>query len=310
MILIFIKEEEKEKEIENDINIHKRRESKEEKLSRIKTIYIQMEYCEGKTLREAIDNKILSIEQKWKLITQILEGVRFIHSKGLIHRDLKPGNIFLDNNYNAKIGDFGLAKITKSKNQFEQNQIQKELINIGNNDLMTYAIGTKYYCSPEQEKITKYTNKSDIFSLGIIIFEMFYNFNSLMERDIVLRGIKDEQKYPNDFEDLCFNLKVPNVYKIVKMCTNHDPKERPSAEKLLNSKLIPYILDEKSVLHNFYNIIEDNQIFFFKNLKIVNIIKFYIRKKLFLLFIIIILLKILNIKLNQFFMKIMFVIRD
>ena len=261
-------EEEKEKEIENDINIHKRRESKEEKLSRIKTIYIQMEYCEGKTLREAIDNKILSIEQKWKLITQILEGVRFIHSKGLIHRDLKPGNIFLDNNYNAKIGDFGLAKITKSKNQFEQNQIQKELINIGNNDLMTYAIGTKYYCSPEQEKITKYTNKSDIFSLGIIIFEMFYDFNSLMERDIVLRGIKDEQKYPNDFEDLCFNLKVPNVYKIVKMCTNHDPKERPSAEKLLNSKLIPYILDEKSVLHNFYNIIEDNPNFSSKFLEI------------------------------------------
>ena len=253
------KEKEKENEIENEINIHKRRESKEEKLSRIKTIYIQMEYCEGKTLREAIDNRTLKIEQKWKLITQILEGVKFIHSKGLIHRDLKPGNIFLDNDYNAKIGDFGLAKITKSKNQLEQNQIiQKELINIGNSDLMTYAIGPKYYCSPEQEKITKYTNKSDIFSLGIIIFEMFYDFNSLMERDIVLRGIKDEQKFPKDFEELCNNLKVSNIYKIVKMCTNHDPKERPSAEKLLNSKLIPNNLDEKSVLHNFYKIIEDN----------------------------------------------------
>ena len=253
------KENEKENDIKNENNFHKRRESKEEKLSRIKTIYIQMEYCEGKTLREAIDNKILTIEQKWKLIYQILEGVKFIHSKGLIHRDLKPGNIFLDNNYHAKIGDFGLAKITKSKNQLEQNQIiQKELINIGNSDLMTYAIGTKYYCSPEQEKITKYTNKSDIFSLGIIIFEMFYDFNSLMERDIVLRGIKDEQKYPKDFEDICNNLKVSNVCKIVKICTNHDPKERPSAEQLLNSKLIPNILDEKSVLHNFYNIIEDN----------------------------------------------------
>ena len=245
---------------------HYRKESKEEKLQRIKTIYIQMEYCEGKTLREVIDKKKLTNDdQKWKLITQILEGVRFIHSKQLIHRDLKPGNIFLDSNYNVKIGDFGLAKITKSKNQLEQlNNNQKYLFDIGNNDLMTYAIGTKYYCSPEQENSTHYTYKSDIFSLGIIIFEMFYYFNSLMERNIVLRGIKEDKKYPKDFEDIC----PSNVVKIVKLCTNHNPKERPSAQDLLNSKLIPYVLNEKNVVDNFNDIIEDNQSFSSKFLEI------------------------------------------
>ena len=126
---------------------------------------------------------------------------------------------------------------------------------------MTYAIGTKYYCSPEQENSTHYTSKSDIFSLGIIIFEMFYYFNSLMERNIVLRGIKEDKKYPKDFEEIC----PSNVVKIVKLCTNHNPKERPSAQDLLNSKLIPYVLNEKNVVDNFNDIIEDNQSFSLRN---------------------------------------------
>lgn len=231
---------------------------REEKKARLKTLYIQMEYCEGKTLREAIDNKILTTEQKWKLITQILEAVRFIHSKKLIHRDIKPGNIFLDANFNVKLGDFGLAKITKTKSQLDDLVItstKKEIMNINDNDLMTFAIGTKYYCSPEQEKSKNYNYKSDMFSLGIIIFEMFYSFNSLMERDIVLRGIKEEMKYPDNFDKDCDS----NVVQIVKMLTNHNPNLRPKTEDLLNSNLIPIILNEQTVVDNFIKIIDENE---------------------------------------------------
>lgn len=230
---------------------------KENKKARLKTLYIQMEYCEGKTLREAIDNKILTNDQKWKLITQLLEAVRFIHSKKLIHRDIKPGNIFLDANFNVKLGDFGLAKITKAKTQLDDlvtTSAKKEIMNINDNDLMTFAIGTKYYCSPEQEKSKNYNYKSDMFSLGIIIFEMFYYFGSLMERDIVLRGIKDDQKYPENMDKVC----DANVVQIVKMLTNHNPNLRPKTEDLLNSNLIPIILNEQTVVDNFIKIIDEN----------------------------------------------------
>ena len=242
----------KKSSFNNNINKNKKTQQ------RFKTLYIQMEFCEEKTLKEAIENKILSTDEKWKLITQILEAMRFIHSQKLIHRDLKPGNIFLDANFNVKLGDFGLAKITKTKSQLEElisYSTTKEILNINSNDLMTYAIGTKYYCSPEQEKSNKYDYKTDMFSLGIIIFEMFYSFGSLMERDIVLRGIKEEQKFPKDFEDRCES----NVVNIVKMLTNKNPKKRPKTEELLNSSLIPIILNEQTVLDNFIKIIDENK---------------------------------------------------
>ena len=79
-------------------------------------LYIQMEYCPNKTLREAIDEKMLpDSETCWKLFRQIVEGLVYVHSQGMIHRDLKPSNIFLDSSRNAKLGDFGLATTTAMK---------------------------------------------------------------------------------------------------------------------------------------------------------------------------------------------------
>lgn len=75
---------------------------------RTRVLYIQMEYCEKKTLRDIIDDGV-DEEDAWKLFRQILEGLVHIHSQGMIHRDLKPSNIFLDSNNDVKIGDFGLA---------------------------------------------------------------------------------------------------------------------------------------------------------------------------------------------------------
>ena len=229
--------------------------SKKEKISQTKNFYIQMEYCRGKNLKDMIDSRSLNNEQNWKLIRQILEAVRYIHEKKLIHRDLKPGNIFLDENLNVKLGDFGLAKIVKSQNNCILNNYlnQKQLIKVNSFDYMTYAIGTKYYCSPEQEKSKSYNEKTDIFSIGIIIFEMFYFFNSLMERDKVLRNIKENQIYPEDFNKRC----ETKVINIVKECTNINPNKRPSAENLLNN--IPIFLTEERVIDNFKQLIYDNE---------------------------------------------------
>ena len=135
---------------------------------------------------------------------------------------------------------------------------------------MTVGIGTKYYCSPEQEKIKNYDNKTDIYSLGIIIFEMFYKFNSLMERDITLRGIKEEQKYPDDMDDKCGK----NVSSLVKRCTNYLPELRPTVKEILKSKMIPSLENKQKILLQF------NNEFLEKNNKLINdFLKIIIERK-------------------------------
>lgn len=81
----------------------------------IYVLYIQMEFCEGSTLQSFIQKNPFRSEEntKWRIFSQLAEGLSYLHSKGLIHRDLKPQNIFLDVNYNVKLGDFGLAVLQK-----------------------------------------------------------------------------------------------------------------------------------------------------------------------------------------------------
>lgn len=76
----------------------------------IQVMYIQMEFCEKFTLRQAIDDNLYqNSERLWRLFREIAEGLSHIHQQGMIHRDLKPVNIFLDSRDQIKIGDFGLA---------------------------------------------------------------------------------------------------------------------------------------------------------------------------------------------------------
>jgi len=248
--------EEKNRNNKNRKKMNKYRD-KNKKKKKKEVLYIQMELCKNNTLRDAIDKGQLKEETlKWKLISQILEGVGYIHDNRYIHRDLKPGNIFLDENNDVKIGDFGLVQ-TFDKNKKESNNSSFNSFFFNNNlqylnfggELMTVGIGTKYYCSPEQEKSKNYDNKTDIYSLGIIIFEMFYKFNSLMERDITLRAIKEEQKYPDDMDDKCGK----NVSSLVKRCTSYRPDLRPTVKEILKSKMIPSLENKQKILLQFKN---------------------------------------------------------
>jgi len=250
-------------------NKNKKQFNKKKNKEKLKILYIQMELCENNTLRDAIDKGQLdSDELKWRLISQILEGVKYIHENGYIHRDLKPGNIFLDERKDVKIGDFGLVQNDKTKKGVKNNTIMTffnytnslQYINFGG-ELMTVGIGTKYYCSPEQEKSDNYDNKTDIYSLGIIIFEMFYKFSSLMERDYTLRKINSEQVYPDDMEEKCGK----NVMLLVKKCTYNEPKLRPTIKDLMKSKLIPPSIQTKQII-----IKQFNEQFLEKNIKLIN----------------------------------------
>ena len=251
----------------NKMIINSKSKNKKEKLG-LKILYIQMELCGNKTLREAIDNNQLKTDDiKWKYISQLLLAIQYVHSNGFIHRDLKPGNIFIDNDNDIKLGDFGLVKEYStvksdhnsiwSRSLFRKNDSSK-IINYGG-QLITMGIGTKFYCSPEQELSDNYDNKTDIYSLGIIIFEMFYKFSSLMERDIILTRINKNSKFPDDLEEVCGK----NVSKLILKCTLHKPSLRPSIKQIIESKLIPSFETKQNILNQFNEFLE-------KNLKLIN----------------------------------------
>ncbi|CCE62816.1 hypothetical protein TPHA_0D01770 [Tetrapisispora phaffii CBS 4417] len=200
------------------------------------TLFIQMEYCENRTLYDLIHSENLSKQRDeyWRLFRQILEALSYIHSQGIIHRDLKPMNIFIDQSRNIKIGDFGLAKNVHKSLDISRLDTQSLA---GSTDNLTSAIGTALYVAIEV-LVGKgsYNQKIDMYSLGIIFFEMVYPFSTGMERVLILKDLrKSSITFPKSFD----GSKMGTEKKIIRLLLDHDPTKRPDAEKLLNSGWLP-----------------------------------------------------------------------
>ncbi|XP_056867769.1 eIF-2-alpha kinase GCN2 isoform X1 [Takifugu flavidus] len=217
-------------------------------------LYIQMEYCEKSTLRDTIDHGLYQDQNRlWRLFREILDGLAYIHQQGMIHRDLKPVNIFLDSQDHVKIGDFGLATdhpASVAAGKYEVEEHSTGLVPKSDpTDNMTGMVGTALYVSPEVQGNTKatYNQKVDLFSLGIILFEMSYRpMTTGAERISVLGQLRGEPiVFPQDF---CTN-EISTQMKVIEWLLNHDPALRPTAQEVLKSELLPLPQMEESELH-------------------------------------------------------------
>ncbi|XP_066885053.1 eIF-2-alpha kinase GCN2 isoform X3 [Kogia breviceps] len=216
-------------------------------------LYIQMEYCEKSTLRDTIDQGLYrDTVRLWRLFREILDGLAYIHEKGMIHRDLKPVNIFLDSDDHVKIGDFGLATdhLAFAADGKQDDTSGDHLIKSDPSGHLTGMVGTALYVSPEVQGSTKstYNQKVDLFSLGIIFFEMCYHpMVTASERIFVLNQLRDptSPKFPEDFDD----GEHTKQKSVISWLLNHDPAERPTATELLRSELLPPPQMEESELH-------------------------------------------------------------
>ncbi|XP_042236927.1 eIF-2-alpha kinase GCN2-like [Homarus americanus] len=208
------------------------------KQKKLQFLFIQMQLCEKNTLRQAISSGLhLDDDRVWRLFQEMVNGLHYIHSQGLIHRDLKPGNIFIDSADHVKIGDFGLATAA-IKAKTTGGMIPK--VDLEESTALTGQVGTTFYIAPEVTKATgkvSYTNKVDIYSLGVIFFEMIYPpLTTGMERVKILSDLRKPQvRFPDDLPE----RKNTQCIELITWLLQQDPQLRPSTNEILKSPLLP-----------------------------------------------------------------------
>jgi serine/threonine protein kinase len=211
--------------------------------------YIVMEYLEGKTLRDILGERTFSVEEVMSIAPMIGEALQKAHSQGIIHRDVKPDNIFILESGNVKVADFGIAKMLKVSDRTHTDVI----------------MGTPNYIAPELVKGLPYDHRVDIFSLGVTLYEMLAGrrpFDAENDYAIIFK-VASEEPIPLDElrDDLPPNLvhavhraleKIPDhrypdlrefredlmlVRADLGMMTDGEPEEPFDMEKALQSEL-------------------------------------------------------------------------
>lgn len=182
--------------------------------------YIVMEYVEGITLKEYIEQQgVISWKETVHFTTQILRALQHAHDKGIVHRDIKPQNIMLLENGTIKVTDFGIARFSRSETR----------------TMTDTAIGSVHYISPEQARGDITDDKSDIYSVGVVMYEMLTGqlpFQSDNSVSVAIMQLQTDPVKPREI-----NSSIPEgLEQITMRAMQKNPKDRyqSAAEMILD----------------------------------------------------------------------------
>jgi len=197
--------------------------------------FIAMEYVEGQNLKEMLaQGRPLSFEQAADVCAQVAEGLDFAHAKGIVHRDVKPANIILLEGNRAKITDFGIAKITSG---------------VANLTTTGQFLGTPNYMAPEQIKGTPVDGRSDIFSLGICLYECLTHRKPFGGDSLTSISYKIVHEPFPPLQEI--NPTIPEGFsEVVTHCLEKDPAKRYQRGKDLANALRAVMRGERPMRSN------------------------------------------------------------
>ncbi|MES1914486.1 MAG: hypothetical protein MHM6MM_006549, partial [Cercozoa sp. M6MM] len=231
-------------------------------------LYIQMELCDKETLRTLIaqteaylppdgteaDMTNKFVAQRWRIARQILEAMAFVHAQGVVHRDLKPENVFIDREGNAKIGDFGLAtSLRHSQSPPETQNKNVKIADLGevtedlDHSSTSAMAGTVLYMSPSD---TEQSDKSDMFALGILLFELFHGaFVTESARVTALQSLRTGDSVRDEDRLAVIRNGGTVAWEIITELCQREGARRPSAQALLDSGRVPVDIERAQLQH-------------------------------------------------------------
>ncbi len=182
--------------------------------------YIAMQYVEGKNVRQLVAGRPLELKSALSIAIQVTDALAYAHSKNIIHRDIKAGNIMVSASGQAKILDFGLAKLLEDEQADQGSGDRHDITELG------IPYGTATYAAPEQAKGERADHRSDIFSTGVLIYEMLTGIWAFQGKTVI--DVRHQVLYgtPKLLADQRKEALPAQLQQIVDKALAKDPKDR------------------------------------------------------------------------------------
>ena len=194
--------------------------------------YIAMQYVEGKNVRQLVAGRPLELRSALSIGIQVTDALAYAHSKNIIHRDIKAGNVMVTPGGQVKILDFGLAKLLEDE-QVEQHEglDRTEITELG------IPYGTATYAAPEQAKGERADERSDIFSTGVLLYEMLSGIWAFQGKTVI--DVRHQVLYgtPKPLAEMRVDALPPGLQVIVDKALQKEPKARYQKISLMRDDL-------------------------------------------------------------------------